>query len=115
MDLALITFSRGIRPIQRARLLQAAELNCRLCGISAGELDQATGRKARLSVTLQGSASQPRTNDRVIVICSICSEGFGALTAEKPASIWLVSQIRRAGKDEQLAALKWLKRKFEER
>ena len=33
-------------------------------------------------------------------------------TTEKPTVLWLLSQIRRAGQDEQRAVFDWLKKKF---
>jgi 5-methylcytosine-specific restriction endonuclease McrA len=45
-------------------------------------------------------------------LCSTCNQGAKNITSEKPTWIWLLSQIRRAGQDEQKAALDWLRKKF---
>jgi 5-methylcytosine-specific restriction endonuclease McrA len=45
-------------------------------------------------------------------LCSTCNQGAKNITGEKPTSIWLLSQIRRAGQDEQRAVFNWLVKKF---
>jgi len=45
-------------------------------------------------------------------LCSTCNQGAKNVTTEKPSKIWLLSQVRRAGQDEQVAVLKWLREKF---
>jgi hypothetical protein len=47
-------------------------------------------------------------------LCSTCDEGAKGISTEKPTRFWLLSQIRRAGQDEQLAVLKWLRQKFKD-
>lgn len=46
-------------------------------------------------------------------LCSTCNQGAKNITAEKASTIWLLSQIRRAGLDEQRACYEWLRSKFE--
>ena len=46
-------------------------------------------------------------------LCSTCNQGAKNVTSEKPSRIWLLSQIRRAGLDEQRAVFDWLQKKFE--
>jgi hypothetical protein len=45
-------------------------------------------------------------------LCSTCNQGAKNVTGEKPSTIWLLTQIRRAGMDEQRAVYDWLSRKF---
>ena len=45
-------------------------------------------------------------------ICSICNEGASNLTLERPSSLKLLSQVRRAKGGDQLELLKWLIKKF---
>jgi 5-methylcytosine-specific restriction endonuclease McrA len=45
-------------------------------------------------------------------LCSTCNQGAKNITSEKPTGIWLLSQIIRAGQDEQKAVLDWLRKKF---
>ena len=85
-----------------------------MCGITPGETDPATGRVARLHVghivdkSLGGK--DPLSNLRAL--CSTCNQGAKNITAEEPSKIWLLTQVRRAAQDEQLALYEWLKTKF---
>jgi 5-methylcytosine-specific restriction endonuclease McrA len=45
-------------------------------------------------------------------LCSTCNQGAKNITTEKPSTIWLLSQVRRAGQDEQRDVYNWLKQKF---
>ncbi len=45
-------------------------------------------------------------------ICSTCKQGARYITAKRPTVIWLLSQIRRAGLDEQKAVYDRLRSKF---
>ncbi|MGI6496568.1 MAG: HNH endonuclease [Kiritimatiellia bacterium] len=47
-------------------------------------------------------------------LCSTCNQGAKNITTEKPGAIWLLSQVRRAGRDEQKAVYEWLKTKFKD-
>ena len=87
-----------------------------MCGLTPGDTDLATGRKVRLHIghikdkSLGGK--EELTNLRAL--CSTCNQGAKNITAEKPTGLWLLSQIRRAGQDEQLAVFKWLRKKFDQ-
>lgn len=105
----------GISARLRAVVLDRNGFTCQMCGLTPGEIDPATGRKVRLHIghikdkTLGGKdeASNLRT------LCSTCNQGAKNVTTEKPSTIWLKSQVRRAGIDEQRAVYGWLKTKFE--
>lgn len=45
-------------------------------------------------------------------LCSTCNQGAKNITSEKPSAIWLLSQVRRAARDEQREVYVWLKSKF---
>jgi hypothetical protein len=45
-------------------------------------------------------------------LCSTCNQGAKNITGEKPSAIWLLSQVRRSGIDEQRAVFEWLRKKF---
>ena len=89
-------------------------LACQMCGSSTSDVDEVTGRRTRLIVgsvrikSLGGMNQLPTLQ----VLCSTCNQGAKNITGEKPTSIWLLSQIRRAGQDEQRAVLAWLLKKF---
>ena len=46
-------------------------------------------------------------------LCLSCNQGAKNIMSEKPSTIWLLSQIRRAGSAEQRAVYDWLKQKFD--
>ena len=79
-------------------------------------MDPETGRKVRLHVghikdkSLGGE--DVLTNLRTL--CSTCNQGAKNITGEKPSTIWLLSQVRRAGVEEQRALYEWLSTKFGE-
>jgi 5-methylcytosine-specific restriction endonuclease McrA len=87
-----------------------------MCGSTPGDIDPATGRKVRLHIghikdkSLGGKDELPNLR----ALCSTCNQGAKNITSEKPTTIWLLSQIRRAGLDEQRAVLAWLRKKFGE-
>ena len=45
-------------------------------------------------------------------LCSICNEGAANITLERPSLIKLLTQIRRARRDDQIAVLRWLSEKY---
>lgn len=111
-----VQFARSISAKLRAEVLDRNGFTCQMCGLSPGDIDPSTGRKVRLHIghivdkNLGGKDELPNLR----ALCSTCNQGAKNITAEKPSGIWLLSQIRRAGRDEQLAALNWLKKKFED-
>ena len=110
-----IEFTRGISAKLRAEVLDRNGSTCQMCGAVPGEVDPATGRMVRLHIghikdkSLGGK--DELTNLRAL--CSTCNQGAKNVTAEKPTGLWLLSQIRRAGQDEQRAVFDWLRKKFE--
>jgi 5-methylcytosine-specific restriction endonuclease McrA len=85
-----------------------------MCGLTPGEIDPNTSRKVRLHLghikdkNLGGKAELSNLR----ALCSTCNQGAKNITSEKPTSIWLLSQIRRAGLEEQKAVYNWLLNKF---
>ena len=111
-----VTIARKISARLRAAVLDRNGFTCQSCGITPGELDPHTNRPARLHIghikdkNLGGK--DELTNLRAL--CSTCNQGAKNITTEKPTAVWLLSQVRRAGIDEQQAVYDWLRRKFKE-
>lgn len=109
-----ISFSRNISARLRAEVLDRNGFTCQMCGLTPGEIDPATGRKVRLHIghIVDKNLGGKEELSNLRTLCSTCNQGAKNITIEKPTTIWLLSQIRRAGHDEQLAVLKWLREKF---
>jgi hypothetical protein len=95
-------------------VLDGSGFSCQMCGAAPGDIDELTGRRIRLLLgpirveSLGGIEGLPMSQ----ALCSTCYQGAKNITGEKPTSIWLLSQIRRAGQDEQRAVFSWLSKKF---
>jgi hypothetical protein len=109
-----LKFSGGISAKLRAEVLDRNGFTCQMCGLTPGDIDPATGRKVRLHLGHIKDKSLGGKDElsNLRALCSTCNQGAKNLTGEKPSSIWLLSQIRRAGQLEQKAAFDWLKKKF---
>lgn len=107
-------FARGISARLRAEALDRNGFTCQMCGLSPGDIDPATNRKVRLHIGHIEDKSLGGKDElsNLRVLCSTCNQGAKNITAEKPSSIWLLGQVRRAGGEEQKAVFAWLKRKF---
>ncbi len=109
-----VTFQRGISQRLRAEVLDRNGFTCQMCGKTPGDTDPDTGRKVRLHVghIVDKSLGGKDEASNLRTLCSTCNQGAKNLTLEKPSSIWLLSQVRRAGVDEQRAVYEWLAKKF---
>src|SRR5271157_4021470 len=110
----VILFDRSISAKLRAEVFDRNGFTCQSCGLSPGDIDPYTGRKVRLHV---GHIKDKNLGGKdelsnLRALCSTCNQGAKNITGEKPTSIWLLSQIRRAGIYEQRAVFNWLLRKF---
>lgn len=109
-------FDPGISDSLRAQVLERNGNTCQMCGIGAGELDEETGRKARLQIghTVDDHHGGKAELSNLKAVCSRCNQGAQHLTQEPPSWTWLLSQIRRAKIGDQRKALDMLKKKFGE-
>jgi len=113
-DPSEVTFEHEVSAKQRAQLLAHGEVYCTMCGTASGDVDDLTGERARFHVGLSGTKNDSAKGEisNLRMLCSTCHEGIGLVTTTKPPVIWLLSQIRRAGQEEQRAVLDWLLKKF---
>ncbi|HMD76873.1 MAG TPA: HNH endonuclease [Terracidiphilus sp.] len=109
-----VKFSTGISAKLRAEVLDRNGFTCQMCGLTPGEIDPATGRKVRLHIghIIDRNLGGKDELSNLRTLCSTCNQGAKNITGEKPTAIWLLSQIRRCGQDEQRAAFDWLSKKF---
>jgi hypothetical protein len=109
-----VTFEPSISAARRACVLNSNDLFCRMCGASPGDIDDLTGNLATFHVGLASDkncgSSEELSNIRTL--CSTCNQGAKNITTEKPSAVWLLSQVRRAGQEEQRAVMDWLLKKF---
>ena len=113
-DKASVVFASGMSAKLRAEVLDRNGFTCQMCGLTPGELDPATGRKVRLHIghIIDKSLGGREELSNLRALCSTCNQGAKNITHQKPNAIWLLSQIRRAGLDEQRAVFEWLRKKF---
>lgn len=109
-----VTFARRMSARLRAEVLDRNGFTCQMCGLTPGEIDPLTGRKVRLHIGHIKDKSLGGRDElaNLRALCSSCNQGAKNVTSEKPSTIWLLSQLRRAGQEEQRAVYDWLRRKF---
>lgn len=105
---------RGISARLRAQVLDRNGFTCQMCGAAPGDVDASTGRPVRLHIGHIKDKSLGGKDEisNLHALCSTCNQGAKNVTWEKPTSVWLLMQIRRAGQDEQRAVYDWLRKKF---
>jgi hypothetical protein len=108
-------FERSISKEVRAYVLDRNGFTCQMCGAVAGEPHPYdTNRKTRLHIghvidKSQGGSDEP---SNLRAICSVCNEGASNLTLDRPTSLKLLAQVRRARGNDQLDVLRWLVQKY---
>ena len=109
-----IVVERGISARLKGQVFDRNGFTCQMCGLTPGDIDPATGRKVRLHIghIKDRSLGGREELSNLRTLCSTCNQGAKNITTEKPSTIWLLSQVRRAGYDEQKAVFEWLSKKF---
>jgi len=108
-------FRRGISKETRSVVLERNGFTCQMCGSAAGDPDPFTpGRTVRLTMghikdKSKGGDDSP---SNLRAVCTTCNEGLQNASLPKPDQVWLLSQVRRATLDDQVAVLEWLEKKF---
>lgn len=108
-------FARGVSKETRAVVLERNGFTCQSCGLAAGDKDPFhEGRTIRLTLAhiIDKSKGGTDTASNLRAICTDCNEGLQNASLQKPDRIQLLTQIRRATIDDQLAVMEWLKEKF---
>jgi hypothetical protein len=113
-DKGVVTFAVGMSAKLRAAVLDRNGFTCQMCGLTPGDVDPSTGRKVRLHIghIIDKSLGGKEELSNLRALCSTCNQGAKNVTHQKPSTVWLLSQIRRAGMDEQHAVFEWLRKKF---
>ncbi|MDE2664206.1 MAG: HNH endonuclease signature motif containing protein [Gemmatimonadota bacterium] len=110
-------FAHSIPSSLRAQVLERNGYTCQMCGAGASDLDErAGGRPTKLQVghITDLSHGGQNTLSNLRALCSTCNQGAKNLVQEPPSWVWLLSQLRRATRDDQRQALDWLRNKFDE-
>ena len=108
------SFERGISKETRAFVLDRDGFTCQVCGVAAGEIHPYDGRKTRLHIGHIIDKSMGGTDDagNLRAVCSVCNEGASNLTLNRPDTIKLIAQVRRAPSKDQVDVLRWLVEKY---
>lgn len=109
-----VRFSGTISAKLRAAVLDRNGFTCQMCGVTPGDIDPHTGRKVRLHIghIKDKSLGGREEMANLRTLCSTCNQGAKNITLEKPSTVWLLSQVRRANIADQQTVFDWLKKKF---
>ncbi len=114
-DKRLPVFPRDISADTRAYVLERNGNTCQMCGVAAGDPDPlGSVRSVRLTIGHIVDKSKGGSDDpaNLRAICEACNQGLQNAAPMKPDRIQLLTSIRRAREDDQLAVLDWLQKKF---
>jgi hypothetical protein len=109
------SFDRAISKKTRAFVLDRNGFTCQMCGAEAGsEVPGRPGTRVRLHMGHVIDRHHGGTDEanNLRALCSRCNEGLSDLALPRPAWTQLLTQVRRATREDQLRVLDWLKRKY---
>jgi HNH endonuclease len=109
-------FRRGVSKETRALVLERNGYTCQMCGLAAGDPDPFNAsRTVRLTMghVLDKSKGGDDSLANLKALCTNCNEGLQNVSPTKPKLINLLSQVRRATRDDQKAVLEWLLKKYD--
>ena len=110
-------FERGISKETRAIVLDRNGFTCQMCGAGAGEphpFDPSRKTRLHLGHIIDKSMGGSDDPSNLRAVCSVCNEGASNITPDRPTTIKLKAQIRKARGDDQLELLKFLIDKYPE-
>ena len=107
---------RAISKETRALVLERDGYTCQMCGLGAGDPDPTSpGRTVRIVMghIIDKSDGGEDSQGNLRAICDACNSGLQNCSPPRPKRIELLKLLRRATVEDQLAALAWLKGRFE--
>ncbi len=106
-------FARTISRAQRARVLERNGYTCQSCGAGVEDKTQ-SGRPVKLVIDHHEAFSYggPDDDANLRVLCQECNGGAKNLVSAPPTWKWLMSQVRRAKREDQMKVLEQLEKKF---
>ena len=109
----LVKFARGVSAKTRALAFERNGFTCQMCGIGPGESDD-KGRKTRLHIghIVAKSEGGPDTLENLRTVCSMCNQGASNLTTAPPNRKLILATLRKANREDQQYAFKWLSEKL---
>ncbi|MDZ4842247.1 MAG: HNH endonuclease signature motif containing protein [Hyphomicrobium aestuarii] len=108
-------FERNVSKELRAKVLDRNGFTCQICGAGAGEphpTDATSRTRLHLGHIKDKSLGGEDSEMNLHAVCSVCNEGASNITPDRPSRVKLVTQIRRAARDDQLYLRDWLLKKY---
>ena len=109
------SFERNISRELRALVLDRNGFTCQSCGIGAGDPHPDDNqRPARLHVSHITDKSMGGRDEfsNLRAMCSVCNQGARNITPAPPSRLQLMAILRRANRDDQMQAWRWLQSRF---
>lgn len=103
----------NISQAQRARILERNGYTCQACGAGV-EDETADGRPIRLVIDHHEARTHGGATDdaNLRVLCQECNGGAKDLAEEPPSWTWVMAQVRKAKREDQIRVLEQLEKKF---